>query len=253
MLDSTELRKQPPHSRCGLRQTGVTLLCFLAHTSPSLSIEELDRAGGRLVLGTSLGSLTEGPEMATVSGPEKVPPHFNGLRALGLAKKRNPLGPLKPKDSFLDRTVPNMLWVWPGRPLAGPRGGNCTIRPKLKAPPSKAPPHGHRLSRERSSGLRTSSHQDTRRKRETSQCVTPWCSARAGPEEGMASLGQHTGKGAILSSKTTKKPNKQDVGHDSASNSDEACGKDKASARSSCPGHSALRRRHCRNICLRHH
>lgn len=51
----------------------------------------------------------------------------------------------------------------------------------------------------------------------------------------MATLGQHTGKGAVLSSETTNKPNKQDVGHDSASSSDDACGKDKACARSSCP------------------
>lgn len=151
-----------PHTCCGLWQTGVALHCFPAHTSPSLLIEELGRAGGRLVLGTSFGGLAEGPEMATISGPEKVPLHFDGLRALGMAKERNPMCPLKPEDSFMDKTMPNMLWGWPGKPLAAPREGNCTMRPKLKAPPSKAPPHGHGLSREPSSGtqLRTSSHQD---------------------------------------------------------------------------------------------
>ena len=101
-----------------------------------------------MVLGTSFGGLGEDPEIARVSGPEQMPPHFDGLRALGVAMERNLWGPLKLKDSFLGRAVPSALQEWPGKPLARPREGNCILRPKMKVPPSKAPPHGHRLSRE---------------------------------------------------------------------------------------------------------
>lgn len=122
MLDSTELNKQPPHSCCSLWLAGVALHCFLPHTSPTLAIKEEGRAGGRSVLGNSHRHLAEGPRNVRASGPEQVPSHFCGLRALVLAKERNLLGPLKPEDSSLTRAEPSMLWGWLGKPPAGSGG-----------------------------------------------------------------------------------------------------------------------------------
>lgn len=93
----------------------MALHCFLADYLPVTIHRGVGQGWWEFGSYTPFGGLSESPEMATVSGPEKVPRpekvplHFDGLRALGLAKERNLLGPLKPEDSFLDRTVANML------------------------------------------------------------------------------------------------------------------------------------------------
>lgn len=56
---------------------------------------------------TSFEGLAEGPGKAMVSEPEQLPPHFDGLRALGLARERNLLDPFKSQDS-LGRAVTNI-------------------------------------------------------------------------------------------------------------------------------------------------
>lgn len=87
----------------------MALHCFLAVYLPVTIHRGVGQGWWEFGSCTPFGGLAESPEMATVSGPEKVPLHFDGLRALGLAKERNLLGPLKSEDSFLDRTVANML------------------------------------------------------------------------------------------------------------------------------------------------
>lgn len=86
---------------------------------PTLAIKEEGRAGGRSVLGNSRECLAKGPGKVRASGPEQVPSHFRGLRALCLAKERNLLGLLKPEDFSLARAGPSMLWRWLVKPLAG--------------------------------------------------------------------------------------------------------------------------------------
>lgn len=135
----------------------MALHCFLAHTSPLLAIED-----GRLVLSTSFRGLAEGSEMARVSGLEQVPFTSMALGLLVWPKEKIYWVCLNQKISSSVEQCPICCGDSRESHWQGLGKKNCIMRPKIKASPSKAPPHGHRLSREPGTGLRTSSHhQDT--------------------------------------------------------------------------------------------